>query len=96
MKDRIDRRDSGSASNSRLRSGSRASTNRDRIRCFEYREYNHFARECLLRQASRVVDQIQQMFKMDEDQTILQISLMDTDEDKQTITPVETKDNLNL
>ena len=28
---------------SRLRSGSRASTNRDRIRCFKCREYNHFS-----------------------------------------------------
>ena len=28
------------------RSGSRASTNRDRIRCFKCREYGHFANEC--------------------------------------------------
>ena len=33
---------------------------------------------------------------MDEDQTLLQTPLMDTDDDKQTITPVETRDNLNL
>ena len=33
---------------------------------------------------------------MDEDQTILQTSLMDADEDRQAITPVETRDNLNL
>ena len=33
---------------------------------------------------------------MDEDQTILQTPLMDTDQDEQTITPVETSDNLNL
>ena len=31
-------------SNSRSRSGSRASTNRDRIRCYKCREYDHFAR----------------------------------------------------
>ena len=36
------------------------------------------------------------MFNMDEDQTILQTPLMDTDEDKQAITPVEARDNLNL
>ena len=40
--------------------------------------------------------QMQQMFNMDEDQTILQTPLMDTDQDEQTITPVETNDNLNL
>ena len=79
-----------------MRSGSRASTNRDRIRCFECREYDHFARECQSRQASREEEQIQQMFNMDEDQTILQTPLMDTDEDEQTITPVEARDNLNL
>ena len=36
------------------------------------------------------------MFSMDEDQTILQSPLMDIDQDEQTITPVETRDNLNL
>ena len=33
---------------------------------------------------------------MDEDQTILQTPLMDVDQDRQTISPVETRDNLNL
>ena len=40
--------------------------------------------------------QMQQMFNMDEDQTILQTPLMDTEQDEQTITPIETSDNLNL
>ena len=53
MKDRIDRRDGRSISNSRSRSGSRAATNRDRIRCFECREYYHFARDCLTKQGRR-------------------------------------------
>ena len=83
-------------SNSRLRSGSRASTNRDRIRCFECREYDHFARECPTRQESRETEQIQQMFNMDEDQTILQTPLMDTEEDELIITLTEARDNLNL
>ena len=64
---------------SRSRSGSRATTNRDRIRCFECRECDHFARDCPIRQASREAEQKQQMFNMDEDQTILQTPLMDTD-----------------
>ena len=36
------------------------------------------------------------MFSMDEDQTILQTPLMDIEQDGQTISPVETRDNLNL
>ena len=90
------RRNDRSVSNSRSRSSSRAGTNRDRIRCFECREYDHFARECPTRQESRETEQIQQMFNMDRDQTMLQTPLMDTEEDEMTITATETRDNLNL
>ena len=91
-----DRRDDRSVSNSRSRSGSRATTKRDRIRCFKYREYDHCARDCLTTEGNREAKEIQQMFNMDENQTILQTSLMDTDQDGQTISPVETRDNLKL
>ena len=64
------RRNDRSVSNSRLQSGSITSTNRDRTRCFECREYDHFARVCPTRKESRETEQIQQMFNMDEDQTI--------------------------
>ena len=67
--------------------------NRDRIRCFECREYDHFVRECPTRQESR---ETEQMFNVDEDQTILQIPLRDTEADEMTITPMEARDNLNL
>ena len=70
--------------------------NRDRIRCFECREYDHFVRDCVARQASKEIELIQQMFNMDENQTISQFPLMDTDQDKQTITSVETRDSLKL
>ena len=33
-------------SGSRSRSNSRVTTNRDRIRCFRYRDYDHFTNEC--------------------------------------------------
>ena len=33
-------------SGTRSRSNSRVTTNRDRIRCFRCREYDHFANEC--------------------------------------------------
>ena len=88
--------DSRSISNSGSRSGSRVTTKRDRIRCFECREYNHFTRDCPTRQASREAEPIQQMLNMDEDETLLQTPLMDTDQDEQIISPVETRDNFNL
>ena len=90
------RRNNRSLSHSRSRLGSRASTNRDRIRCFECREYDHFARECPTRQASRETEKIQQIFNTDEDQTILQTPLRDTDEEQLTIILMEARDNLNL
>ena len=36
------------------------------------------------------------MLNMDENQTILQSPLIDTDQDNQAITPVDTRDNLIL
>ena len=57
---------------------------------------DHFTRDCLTMQANREVEQIQQMFNMDEDQTILQTPLLDVDQEGQTITPVEARDNLKL
>ena len=40
------RRNDRSISNNRSRSGSRTSTNRDRIRCYKCREYDHFTKDC--------------------------------------------------
>ena len=96
----LDRQDRGrrrdrSVSNSRSRSGSRASTNWDRIRCFECREYNHFARERPTRWENREIEQIQQMFNLDNKQAALQTSLMDTDSEV-TITLTENRDSLML
>ena len=72
------------------------STNRDRIRCFECREYDHFARECPTRRENRETEQIQQMFSLDDDQMLLQTLLMDMEDDIMTITLMETRDSLNL
>ena len=83
------RRDNKSISNSRSRSGSRVSTNRDRIRCFVCREYYNFTRDCTTTQADREVEQIQQMFNMDEEQTLLQMTLIDTDQVRQSINTTE-------
>ena len=53
-----------SMSNSRLRSGSRASTNRDRIRCYNCREYDHFARDCPTSREKRELERLQQMLNL--------------------------------
>ena len=41
-----ERQETRSPSSSRSRSSSRTTTNRDRVRCFRCREYDHYAREC--------------------------------------------------
>ena len=52
---------------------SRASTNRDRIRCFKCREYDHFAKDFPNSQTEKEPEQIQQMYNLDEDQRALQV-----------------------
>ena len=55
-----------SSSNYRFRSGSRASTNRDRIRCYACREYDHFVRDCPNSREERDLEQLQHMLNMEE------------------------------
>ena len=86
------RRDNRSISYSRSRSGSRVNTNRDRMRCFDCREYDHFARDCPITQADREVEQIQQMFNMDKEQTLLQIPIIDTDQVRQSVNATEARE----
>ena len=64
-----------SPSNSRSRSGSRVSTNRDRIRCYNCREYDHFMRDCPNSREERGLERLQQMLNMEaEEQTYRQDS----------------------
>ena len=55
-----------SPSNNRSRSGSRASTNRIRIRCSACREYDHFVRDCPNCREERDLEQLQHMLNMEE------------------------------
>ena len=59
-------------------SGSRACTNRVRIRCYKCREYDHFARDCLTTKIEREADQIKQLFNLHEEQTSLKTLAIDT------------------
>ena len=54
------------SSNDRFRSGFRASTNRDRIRCYACREYDHFVRDCPNFREERDLEQLQHMLNMEE------------------------------
>ena len=55
-----------SPGSSRSRSGSRTNTNRDRIRCYECREYDHFARDCPNSREERDLEYLQHMLNMEE------------------------------
>ena len=47
------------------------SINRDRIRYYKCREYDHFANDCPTTKVKKETDQIQQMFNLDKEQTSL-------------------------
>ena len=53
-------------SNNRYRSGSRASTNRHRTRCYVCREYDHFVRDCPNPREERDLEQLQHMLNMEQ------------------------------
>ena len=45
--------------------------NRDRIRCYNCREYDHFAKDCPTSNEERKIEQTQKMFNLDEEQMSL-------------------------
>ena len=65
-------------SSRRSKSGSRASTNRHRIRCYKCREYDHFAKDCPTSKVEKKLEQIHQMHYMDDEQTALKLLVTDT------------------
>ena len=75
----------------------RASTNRDRIRCFKCRGYDHFAKDCLNSDTEKEQsEQIQQMFNLEEDKTALKALVADTYSDLIRTNSDEDIDHLNL
>ena len=63
-----------STSSSRSRSGSRASTHRDRIRCYNCREHDHFVRDCPTSREERDLEQLQHMLNLEEEEQTFQSS----------------------
>ena len=53
-------------------------------------------RDCPTTQADREVEQIQQMFSMDKDETLFQMPLIDTDQVIQCVNTTEAREYLNL
>ena len=49
----------------------RASTNRDRIRCYKCREYDHFAKDCPTSREEKEMEQLQQMLNLEDEQISL-------------------------
>ena len=47
-------------------------------------------------QADREVEQIQQMFNMDKEQTLLQMPLIDTNQVRQSVNTIEAREHLKL
>ena len=73
------------------------STNRDRIRCFKCREYNHFAKDCLKISDTEKEqpEQIQQMLNLEEDKRALKVLAADTYLDLIRANSEEAIDHLN-
>ena len=69
-----------SSSIDRSRPGSRASTDRNRIRCYVCREYDHFARDCPISREERDLEQLQHILNM-EGQDHRSLSTPSSDED---------------
>ena len=74
----------------------RPNTNRDRIRCFICREYDHFTKDCLNLETEKKLEQIQQMYNLDEDKTVLKVLVADTYNNVIRTNSDDAIDHLNL
>ena len=52
--------------------------NRDRIRCYKCREYDHFAKNCPTSREERELEQLQQMHNLEDEQTSLKSLVTNT------------------
>ena len=59
-------------------SGSMASTNRDRLRCYKCREYDNFAKDCPTSREEREPEQLQQMLNLEDEQASLRLLATNT------------------
>ena len=52
--------------------------NRERIRCYKCREYDHFMKDCPTSKEERELEQLQQMLNLKDEQTSLKSLVMNT------------------
>ena len=62
---------------------------RDRIRCYKCREYDHFAKDSPTLQVEKEAGQIQQMYNMDKEQTMLNVLATNTYDNLNRINSVD-------
>ena len=67
----LDRQNSRGEYRSNFRNEGYDSTNRDRIRCYKCREYDHFAKDCPTSKEERELEHLQQMLNLEDEQTSL-------------------------
>ena len=82
-----------STSNSRSRLGSRAIMNRDRIRCYKCRDYDHFTKDCPTSRDEIELEQLQQMLNLEDEQTSLKSLVTNTQDNPSR---VNSEENLRL
>ena len=54
------------------------STNRDRVRCYKCREYDHFMKDCPTSREEKEIEQLQQMLNLGDEQSSLKSLVTDT------------------
>ena len=67
--------------------------NRDRIRCYKCREYDHFAKDCSTSREEKEIEQLQQMLNLEAEQTSLK-SLVTNAQDN--FSRVNSEENLRV
>ena len=67
--------------------------NRDRIRCYKCREYDHFAKDCPTSREERELEQLQQILDLKDEQTSLKFLVTNTQDN---LCRVNSEENLRL
>ena len=65
--------------------------NRDRIRCYKCREFDHFKKGCPTSREEKEIEQLQQMLNLENEQTLIKSLVTDT---KDNFSRVNSEENL--